>query len=332
MASNPGVLTISQPKTKWTIYHSAGLVAMAAAMILIALSPSTENPSRVIPWLAILAILIASSVLISSGTTGSWRGILIDNRNKVSVSRTQMYLWTILVISAVITAGISNIRLGSKDSPLSFDIPSELWLLMGISTTSLVASPLIRSTKAQQKPDPKEVGKTIVQMQQQSGKTPNVDVKGVIVVNEDMHDASFADMFKGEEAGNAVQLDLAKVQMFYFTLGTVIAYGTAIASMFASADVFSKFPAISQGMVALLGISHAGYLTNKAIRHTDPAQDGPAFVGDGTQIETETTQVQVKRSTQTIPAAQIQQTAPTGSETASAGTAISPDDLAKAKG
>jgi hypothetical protein len=31
--------------------------------------------------------------------------------------------------------------------PLAIAIPEQLWLLMGISTTALVASPLIRSTK-----------------------------------------------------------------------------------------------------------------------------------------------------------------------------------------
>ena len=320
--------TNSKSKSKWTIYHSLSLLAILVAIILVGLSPTPQNPNRVIPWLITLVLMATSSVVISSGITGSWRGLLIDDRNKISLSRTQMFLWIVLVVSAVLTAGISNSRIDPSTSPMSFSIPSELWLLMGISTTSLVASPLIRNTKTDQKPDQKQIDKTVTQMQKQSGKDPNIDIQGVIVVNQDPQDASFADMFKGEEAGNAAQLDLSKMQMFYFTIGTVVAYGTAIAALFSTTSTFAAFPAISQGMVALLGISHAGYLTGKAIRHTDPADDLDAsqLAPDGGQIETDTARVTV-RSTQSLQPVQNTPTAPAAST-----TAIDPNELANAKG
>lgn len=284
MTQNPGAALPAKPKAKFTIYHSLGLLAILVAIVLIGLSPSPQNPNRVIPWLAILILIAASTLILSSGISGSWRGLLIDNRNKVSVSRTQMFLWTILIISAIITAGITNSRIGSTAGPMSFNVPSELWLLMGISTTSLVASPLIRSTKTDKEPDPDQVDKTVTQMQQQTGKPLNVENQGLIIVNEDPKDASFADMFKGEETGNAAQLDLAKVQMFYFTIGLVLAYGVAIATIFSTGNPVTDFPAVSQGMIALLGISHAGYLTTKAIPHSNSADAtiGQPIQGGGT--------------------------------------------------
>jgi hypothetical protein len=45
------------------------------------------------------------------------------------------------------TAVLANV--GTDDArPLSVNIPSELWLAMGISTTSMVASPAVLSRKS----------------------------------------------------------------------------------------------------------------------------------------------------------------------------------------
>ena len=58
--------------------------------------------------------------------------------------------------------------------------------------------------------------------------------------------------------------------MFYFTLILVLAYAVALGTTFAGeAEKIAEFPALGPGMVALLGISHAGYLVHKAIPHSD---------------------------------------------------------------
>ncbi len=80
--------------------------------------------------------------------------------------------------------------------------------------------------------------------------------------------ANISDLFKGDEVSNAAQLDLGKVQMFYFTLILVFAYGVQLGSLFLdSSGVVENLPVLSTGMLALLAISHAGYLTNKAVPH-----------------------------------------------------------------
>jgi len=78
-------------------------------------------------------------------------------------------------------------------------------------------------------------------------------------------------MFEGAEVGDAAQVDLAKVQMFFFTLVVALAYISALASAIQSAGIYDasfSLPALSDGMVALLGISNGGYLGNKAVDHT----------------------------------------------------------------
>ena len=78
--------------------------------------------------------------------------------------------------------------------------------------------------------------------------------------------------FRGEEIGNAAHLDLGKIQLFYFTVILVLAYAVALGTAFASgAARIGEFPALDSGIVALLGISHAGYLTHKAISHSEAA-------------------------------------------------------------
>lgn len=284
-------------------------------------------------WIALLALLLALTLILSRAYTRRWLGILIDARNKYSLSRLQMMLWTIIILSAFVAAVLANIQLKllvyvsgavrpaqvivapagrlvadallevgvltfSEDgaivaaegvdlsqldlaeslrdgqqiyvpiegetspnmaptaeedvslslatTPLSVVIPSEVWLLLGISTTSLVASPLIKSQRRKR-----------------------------IVSNTSMSEAKFSDLFKGEQASDYLQLDLAKVQMFYFTLIVVVAYIIAVASMLIrSQNYISSLPTLDGGVIALLGVSHAGYLTNKAV---------PRSEGDGGQ-------------------------------------------------
>jgi hypothetical protein len=91
----------------------------------------------------------------------------------------------------------------------------------------------------------------------------------LIVTNKRSADANFDDLFRGEETGNAAVLDLAKIQMFYFTLILVLSYAVSLGAMLISAEAkISAFPAFDAGMVALLGISNAGYLTDKAVPHS----------------------------------------------------------------
>jgi hypothetical protein len=77
-------------------------------------------------------------------------------------------LWTIVVLSAFFAAVLSNLMAG-QPNPLAIAVPSELWLLMGISTTSLVSSLLIKSTKRNVQPDEEEKSRTFAQLAKQMG-------------------------------------------------------------------------------------------------------------------------------------------------------------------
>ena len=266
---------VSQPKTaasQWTGWHAVGLLIIIIVMVLAGLL----IPSHARLWTFVINLILLAifTTMAGQGITGLWRGLLIDERNKISLSRLQITLWTIVILSGFLTAALSNLASG-QPNPLSIAIPGELWLLMGISTTSLVASPLIKSTKKAKTANWGEAGQTAAQLAKQMGVDSvegKVASQGQIVVNKSIEDATWSDLFKGEETGNAAHLDLGKVQMFYFTLIVVLVYAVALGTAFAgSAAEISDFPALDRSMVALLGISHGGYLTHKAVPHSRTA-------------------------------------------------------------
>jgi hypothetical protein len=60
--------------------------------------------------------------------------------------------------------------------------------------------------------------------------------------------------------------------MFFFTLILLFAYSTALAALFKTGGgKITALPAMDTGMLALLAISHAGYLVNKALPHSESA-------------------------------------------------------------
>lgn len=266
---------MAENSKRWTGSHTFGLLVIIVAITLVGLlTPSTF---RLWAWLSILILLALFAIIAGHGVTGLWRGLLIDERNRMSLSRLQMTLWTVVVLSGFFTAALANIAADAED-PLSITIPKELWLVMGISTTALVGSPLILSTKKAKRPEDKEQEQTIRLMAAEEGVSAEdlkskVTSKGQVVVNKDPKDARLSDLFKGEETGNAAQLDLGKIQMFYFTLILVLAYAVALGGKLVSTGTIDAFPPLEAGMVALLGISHTGYLTNKAIPHSQTGKD-----------------------------------------------------------
>jgi hypothetical protein len=369
--------------------------------------PDKIGEYRLAAWLVVLLLFTLFTTVVGKGITGLWRGVFIDPRNQISLSRMQTALWTVLVLSSWITAVLSNYAVGKvaapgpKPSPvvplaerpaaahlngidlkvdpiaaapgdlvslygnnfgddhtagksITFDgspapldatfnghkgqaelrwtnqridfripdkapngsdwamnqqvdigvsglnskvvkaplavispalpsvssaldvaIPVELWVALGISLVSLVGSPLILNSKRSGLPDPVQRDETINQLGREKIKEPenNVPPDGLLITKRWPQDAQFSDLFRGEETGNGAHLDLAKVQMFFFTLALVLAYAVAVGALFLDSQdtLLGSLPALSAGFVTLLGISHAGYLTSKALPHSKEA-------------------------------------------------------------
>jgi hypothetical protein len=141
-----------------------------------------------------------------------------------------------------------------------------------------VGSPLIRSTKTGEPVNhgeappaaaAKELNRTMTELVRQKVPAEAIDRHGKIIYWKWPEDARLADLFQGDEVGNAAHLDLGKVQMFFFTLILVFTYAVILGRMFLNVSpAITEFPPVDQGMVALLGISHAGFLSNNAVPHS----------------------------------------------------------------
>lgn len=267
----------------WTLGHTIAWIVFIIALP-IACTYQMEHPREM--WWMLIIGFAAISLITGHGITGSWKGALVDGRNTVSLSRFQMVAWTILILSALCVAVFWNIY-GVVSVPkdvtnsVNITLPGELWLLMGISTASLVGSPLILSGKKKLQPDQREMEKTFELLTQQGYDENKLSNEGQLIVNVSPDQARWSDLFTGEETGNFAHLDLARLQMFFFTLISLLVYGVAIAGMFeTAAGPIKTFPELSEGLLALIGISHTGYLAAKGIANSQtgsgPSGDQPA--------------------------------------------------------
>ena len=191
--------------------------------------------------------------------------------------------------------------------PMNIKIPPLLWALMGISITSAIGSPMIKAGKAQKTAEHDEASKravdeanklkppvpstnppvrlaTYAAVWEKRAELPtNAKLKeqvnateplGAIVRKDSWEKAMLSDMFTGEEVSTFGYINIAKVQNLLFTVVAVAAYTAALLGLMAEnnnsiADLIS-FPNVPEGLVAIIGISHGGYLADKAITHSTP--------------------------------------------------------------
>ncbi|HEV8242209.1 MAG TPA: cell envelope integrity protein TolA [Thermoanaerobaculia bacterium] len=395
------------------------LVALVTlvAPLLPAVRGWTVALPRVAQWLVLILTFCAFLAVIGRQVNGKALGVLIDTRNKMSLSRLQITLWTMLVLSAY--AMIATPRIFGKvpdlkslpaddqrramckkalgreprnvadcedSGPLQITFPPELLWAMGISVASFAGSSLIQNAKknkeinieakearldalqrkrvdaaaaladakdavnaalkektdiearvvpveekAKQERDQavqaaetqtdeevKQAAKQAAEatlekalMQPQALKkaaaknydekaavfeaaqeaskradeeydktkaallTARTEAEGVLHKNADPAQARWSDLFSGDEIGNHQLVDLGKVQMCFFTVVIILAYGAAVGALLGDVRAIHPlgvdFPPFSNSLNALLGISHGTYLSVKGVDQTKTA-------------------------------------------------------------
>ena len=251
---------------EWRLWHTLASVAIVAAIVGLAIWAATsktlvkdlDGHLPVWTFLALIALLASFAVLMGWGITGHVAGLLMDPKKgrRMSLSRLQVLAWTFLVLAAYLNAFIVNISAG-RANPLEVSIPGELLIAMGISIGSLLGTKIVLGYKQDQHGivlGPADA----VPLTVASDATLRSAVYKAPV-------AQWRDVFEGDTAEGVGSLDLSKVQMFYITVALVLGYGIAVASGFAHSESgIGSLPQLDQAFVALLAISHAGYLTSKA--------------------------------------------------------------------
>jgi hypothetical protein len=217
------------------------------------------------PWLVALALVFVLFITLGLAIEGYPFGVLVDGRNKISLSRLQIVLWTILFVATfwiLYIWNVSHAAAGQLGSALRFTVPSTVWLLMGISGTSAVGAPLILSAK----PSPGPTAPPPPAPQD-----PSKFLDGVVVKRQLGAKPSWADILLGDEAGNADSLDISKLQQLMLSAVAFIAYAYAVGRCLLSVGngTVPALPEMDGGFIALIAASHATYLGYKAASHSN---------------------------------------------------------------
>ena len=198
-------------------------------------------------------------------------GILVDQSNRISLSRFQISCWTLLVLSALFSAGLANVLCllaptcanpDVRQGALDITIDPTLWGLLGLATLSAVAAPAITNLQRAGQTCATGEMEEALRFRQQLSTPPLRD--GAVLHKQSPRDARWIDMLNGDVAGAAC-VDIAKLQQLLITTLVLAVYGTELASLFAGPKVqfITALPPLSTGLLSLCTISHAGYLANK---------------------------------------------------------------------
>jgi hypothetical protein len=274
----------------WKWYHP--LFLLLTVVITFRVGQAIPASKIILTWFIIMAALTFFTMVASHGITGRFfLGWLINEQYRMSLSRLQMFLWTVVVLSAFFTAVLANINAGYQFVALDIGIPEELWIAMGISTTALVASPLILTEKKKQTTNEDAYQRTL--------QNPDSDICeqnciGQLQQNTKPEDARLYNLISGEEVSNWNILDLSRLQNLFITLVLVTAYAASLGCYLLKVVneiggmPIDKFPELNASFIALLTISHAGYLVGKAVPNQpegEPEQPGSEPEQPGSEPE-----------------------------------------------
>jgi hypothetical protein len=225
--------------------------------------------ARFLPCIAAIVVLL---VCLGLAKIGRLAGVLVNPQNLMSLSRLQTVLWTILILGFFSALALVRLAHGDTDHPLAIAVGSDLWGLLGISSASLVGTPLLLSMRRDRTPvNPEKASEQAAASLGETVQDIKRDAAGPLYQNASPRDARFSDIFEGDEISNTHLVDLAKAQMFVFTVISALVWTVAAAHLLSGDAAFASglaLPSLPPGMVTLLGVSNAGYLVNKLVDHT----------------------------------------------------------------
>ncbi len=171
--------------------------------------------------------------------------ILIDVRERYSLNRMQLVMWTVLILSTFLGLLFSNLV---SDPGKALSIPSQLLGLMGISVTSATVSGAVKDYKNSTRGQNIAGGQGFMKIY--NPQTLDGDPK--------IQMPTFAQVFLEEEGtlGGSKIVSVTKFQNFVFTL--------ALGAVYIVLAVKTQgYPVLDEKVLWLIGVSHAGYIGGK---------------------------------------------------------------------
>lgn len=258
------------PENNNTILSGRTTAAISILTVVLMIPATWFAPGRV-GYILVMALMLLFMITIGLHICRRIGGILVNDRNVISLSRFQMVMWTLIILSAFLAAVIARIHEGGLSSDaLAIVLDQKLWGLLGITTASLVGTPLMQSTKKTQEPKPEAVAKAAKELKSTTEDVGS-NAQGVLYANPSVADATFSDMFRGDEVTTKAYVDVAKLQMFFFTVVAGLTYAIELYQWMGDKKYLgpgASFPTLSGGLIAILGISHAGFQVNNSVTRT----------------------------------------------------------------
>lgn len=243
--------------------------------------------SIVAPYFATLIGVAALIVALGLGTRSRAAGVWIDTRNRVSLARAQVTIWTVVVLGAHFVMTMFNVGFagvlellgdfvnGKYEAFPSF--PAPVAAALGIAGGSTILSGLILPTK-ERRPT-LDIRGAVADLQKRGSpffgnQSSGLDKRASPV------DASIADLFMGEEKADADTVDISRLQNVVMTISLALSYAAFVVAMISSVPVlallsghdavFTALPDPGANFAWMLAVSHAAYLVAKAHDLQDP--------------------------------------------------------------
>jgi hypothetical protein len=191
-------------------------------------------------WIVSALVIVLLAVVVPSRLGA--QNVLRDSRGRYSLSRLQLMIWMVTLLSLVSGMAFGRFAAGQVDVA-GFGIPDQVLKLLSISLGSAVVAAAVKVVKNTNRPEcvaayPKgKEGGRVMEM---------------LTVEE------------GASAGRSI--DLAKFQNLVITVLLVLAYVAQAVSALKAVDNpagIGGLPAFSGTFLVLLAVSHAAYLLGK---------------------------------------------------------------------
>ncbi|MGJ5208143.1 hypothetical protein [Bradyrhizobium sp. HKCCYLR20261] len=214
------------------------------------------------------------AIALGLGTKGRVDGIWIDERNRVSLARAQVTLWTIVALGGFATIALYNVGLGA---PVAFpQIPASIAAALGIAFAAPMISALILKTKGLE--DVTTVGASARDAKDFGGRGDFLTAApSGLETRADPTQASIADVFMGEKVTDAGNVDISRLQNVVLTVTLVLGYFAMLTGQLRAISPDSilsgldHLPDPGAAFTAVLLVSHATYLGTKAYTTAGPA-------------------------------------------------------------
>jgi len=241
----------------------ASVVFVIGVAIAIAMPWASPNVyTRLLAWgvMLIATAVLTYAVLSSAGESGA--AVLANTSNHLSLPNVITLCWFVVLVSAYLAVALFNMHFWIPGDPcdpcdacdpcnpckiplsLDIDIPNGVWVLAGITVTHLAGTSVIRYQKKL------------------------AEAQNPLRALKDASPAKFSDLVTYDEASAGDAMDLTSVQHLMFQIAAVVVYAIALGVLMAKTDIakaITVFPDIPAGFLALLGVSAAGNLVNRAV-------------------------------------------------------------------